>query len=60
MKNNKLKVGDVVWYEDYCVHFCIVKKNNKDHIIVNEGIYNQKLLEYCIKKSNVQKIPKVY
>ena len=60
MKNDKLKVGDVVWYEDYCVHFCTVKKNNKDHIIVKEDIYNHPSLEYCIKKDNVQKVPKVH
>ena len=37
MKNDKLKAGDAVWYEDYCVHFCTVKRNNKDHIVVEEN-----------------------
>lgn len=60
MKNDKLKVGNVVWYEDYRVHFCIVKKNNKDHIVVKENTYSHPSFECCIKKYNVQKVPNVY
>ena len=60
MKNDKLKVGNIVWYKDYRVHFCIVKKTKGNNVIISEEIYNHPLFKRRVKKNDVQKIPKVY
>ena len=59
MKNDKLKAGDIIWYKDYRVHFCIVKKIKGNNVVISEEIYNHPLFKRRIKKNDVQKIPKV-
>lgn len=60
MKTDKLRVEDIVWYKDYRVHFCIVKKIKGNNVIISEEIYNHPLFKRRVKKNDVQKIPKVY
>lgn len=59
MKNNKLKVGDIIWYKDYRVHFCIVKKIKRNNVIISEEICDYPSFKRCVKKDRVHKIPKV-
>ena len=60
MKTDKLRVEDIVWYKDYRVHFCIVKKIKGNNVIISEEIYNHPLFKRRVKKNDVQKIPIVF